>query len=145
MGKYIETRFFSIMANKITLLRAFNTHFFDFVDDILNIFPENEDLKITKIALQTIKKANPTSILKAWHYFVYSPYSTVIEEGNISFFFDKDYSGDLNYMPNAKEIMGVIDQLREPVKLMSDVNKTHSMKYIQNLSKLSDCYNELTI
>jgi hypothetical protein len=132
------------MADKTTLLRAFNTHFFDFIDDILNIFPENEDLKVTKIALQTIKKTNPTSILKAWQYFVFSPYRNVIEDGNITFFFDKDYSADLNYMPNAKEIMGVIDQLREPVRSMSDVNKSHSMKYIQNLSKLSNNYTELS-
>lgn len=128
------------MTDKSSILKAFNTHFFEFVQDIINIFPENKDIKDSKTALEFFKKANPTSILKAWNFFVYTPYREVIEEGNIEFFFDKDYQNDLTYMSNANEIVKVIDTLREPVKNMGDANKQHTMRYIQNLSKLSDMY-----
>lgn len=128
------------MSDKITILRAFNNHFFDFVKHIVDIFPDNHDLQITQTSLQTIKKANPTAILKAWDYFIYTPYKSVIEEGNITFFFEKDYSNDLVYMANSQKIMDVIDTLREPIKMMSETNKNISMKYIQNLSKLSNMY-----
>jgi hypothetical protein len=128
------------MTDKSSILRAFNTHFFEFVNDIIDIFPENNDIKDSKTALEFFKKANPTSILKAWNYFVCNPYRDVIEQGNIEFFFDKDYEKDLTYMSNANEIVKVIDTLREPVRNMGDANKEHTMKYIQNLSKLSDMY-----
>jgi hypothetical protein len=128
------------MADKSSISKAFNTHFFEFVEDIINIFPENKDIKDSKTAFELFKKANPTSILKAWNFFVYTPYRDVIDAGNIDFFFDKDYKNDLTYMSNANEIVKIIDTLREPVKNMGDTNKDHAMKYIQNLSKLSDMY-----
>jgi hypothetical protein len=131
------------MADKSSLLKAFNTHFFAFVEDIITIFPENSDIRSTKNAFELFRKANPTSILKAWHIFVYTPYHEVIEQGKLEFFFEKDYKDDLVYMSNSNEIMKIIDTLRNPVKEMSDVNKGHSMKYIQNLSSLSEMYMKL--
>ena len=47
-------------------------------------------------------------------------------------------------MSNAGEIMKAIDKIREPVRNMGDENKAHTMRYIQNLCKLSDVYNTLT-
>jgi len=132
------------MADKSSLLKAFNTHFFAFVDDIISIFPESDDIRSTKTAFELFKKANPTSILKAWHIFVYIPYNKIIEEGKIEFFFEKDYKDDLVYMSNANDIVKIIDTLRDPIRQMSDVNKAHSMKYIQNLAKLSEMYMQLS-
>lgn len=129
------------MTDKTTLMRAFNKHFFDFLDDIITIFPENKDIVIAKTSFETIKKANPSAILKAWYQFVYNPYQEVIDSGNITFFFEKDYGSDLANLSNSNEIMKMIDKIRDPIRSMSDTNKEHSMKYIQNLSKLSMMYN----
>lgn len=131
------------MADKSTILRAFNTHFFDFLNDIISIIPDNHDISVAKNSFETIKRANPTIILKVWYQFVYSPYKDVIEQGNISFFFEKDYGSDLANLNNAADIMKTIDKIRQPIKEMSDENKAHSAKYIQNLSKLSMTYMNL--
>lgn len=128
------------MTDKTTLMRAFNKHFFDFLDDIITIFPDNSDISIAKTSFETVKKANPSAILKVWLQFVYSPYKDVIDSGNITFFFDKDYRSDLANLSNSNEIMKMIDKIREPIRSMSETNKEHSMKYIQNLSKLSLMY-----
>lgn len=128
------------MTDKSTILKTFNAHFFEFLDDILRIFPENTEIATAKRSFETIKRANPTAILKVWVNFVYNPYKAVIDAGNIDFFFEKDYGTDLNILVNSGEIMKMIDIMRGPVKQMSDVNKAHSMKYIQNLSKLSVLY-----
>jgi hypothetical protein len=128
------------MSEKSTIMKAFNTHFFEFIDDILRIFPNNEDLLGAKKSFELIKRANPTAILKSWFAFVYSPYISEIEAGNISFFFEKNYADDLSTLANGGEIMKTIDSFRKPVSEMSDVNKAHTMKYIQNLSKLSVVY-----
>ena len=132
------------MNDKSTVSKAFNNHFFEFIQDVINIFPENEDLKITKTSLEFIRKANPTCIVKAWEYFVHEKYKGVIDKGDITFFFEKDYNNDLTYMSNAGEIMKSIDKIREPVRNMSDESKSHTMKYIQNLSKLSGVYKALS-
>jgi hypothetical protein len=128
------------VSEKTTLLKAFNSHFFEFVDDIIAIFPENTDLHNSRISFDMIKRGNPTAIIKAWYKFVFLPYQNVIQEGEISFFFEKDYSNDLAHLSNIDRIMTIIDSLREPVKQMGDLNKGYSMKYIKNLSKLSEMY-----
>jgi hypothetical protein len=124
-------------VDKSTLLRAFNNLFFDFINDIIQVFPENTDLVYAKKSFETIKKMNPTMIAKSWYTFVYHPYKDVIESGDISFFFDKDYKSDLTTVKNANEIMKMIDKIREPIKNMGVSNMAHTTKYIQNLSKLS--------
>ena len=128
------------MADKSTLLRTFNNHLFEFLDDIIGIFPNNTELQIAKTSFQTIKRANPTAIAKVWHSYVYVPYRHVIDSGDIQFFFQKDYSEDLSILQNSNEIIKMIDTLREPVSKMSETEKGFTMKYIQNLSKLSMMY-----
>lgn len=128
------------MSDKSTILRTFNTQFFDFMKDILMVFPDNAEILTANKYFETIKKANPTSILKAWNSYVYVPYKNVIDEGNISFFFEKDYQSDLSGLANNGEIMQMIDRIRIPLREMSDENKQHTAKYVQVLSKLSVIY-----
>jgi hypothetical protein len=130
------------MTDKSTLLRAFNNHFFDFLVDIITIVPDNDDIPAARNSFGTIKKANPTAIVKAWYKFIYSRYNEVIKNGDITFFFDKDYSEDINHLSNAENVMNIIDTIRTPIREMSDVNRGHTMKYIQNLTELSRLYSE---
>jgi hypothetical protein len=131
------------MSDKSTILKTFNNHFFEFIDDIIRIFPENKDIKQARTSVEMIKFANPTAIIKAWNKFVYTPYSDVIAKGDITFFFDKDYSSDINHLANSNDIMNFIDTMREPVRNMTDTEKGYSMKYIQNLCKLSNIYSDM--
>ena len=128
------------MTDKSTICKAFNTLFFEFLDDIITIFPENEDIRTSRGTFETFRKANPTVILKAWYAHVYSPYKEVIHEGNLTFVFKKDYSKDLEDSANQNKIMEFIDKYRGPVQEMSPENQAHSVAYMQKLSKLSLMY-----
>lgn len=128
------------MADKSTLLRTFNTHLFEFLDDIIRIFPDNMDIQTAKLSFQTIKKANPTAIVKVWYTHLYIPYREQIDRGDIHFFFQKDYAEDLSPLANSKEIIKIIDTLREPVSNMNETEQGFTVKYLQNLSKLSILY-----
>lgn len=119
------------------IVSVFNDHFAEFVNDIQSVFPDDPDILTAKNALLTIRKANPKLLVKIWLKFVYTPYKTEIEAGNVNFFLTKDYSSDLAKNENAEKIMESIDRLRKPVKEMSQENQAKTMKYIQNLSKLS--------
>ena len=131
------------MADKSSLLKAFNTHFFEFVQSVVELFPENTSLKSTQSQFETFKKLNPTSIIKAWKKFVSDPYKDVINSGNIEFFFEKDYGEDLQTVAHADKILSVIDNLREPIRMMSDTSKQNALKYLQNLSKLTEAYSSM--
>jgi hypothetical protein len=129
--------------DKTSILKAFNTHFFEFLDDILSIYPENNDLKDAKTTFEFFKKANPTTIAKAWHQFVNPKYQATIDAGNIDYFLEKDYKEDLNHMANANEVMEIINRLRSPIQTMTPESKQNSLKYLQNLCKLANMYSVL--
>ena len=131
------------MSDKSTVLRGFNNMLFEFLREIENIFPENSDIKDIAVGLELFKKANPTSIIKAWHHFVHEPYKEEIARGDIAFFCDKDYQSDLRHMANSDEIMKAIQRIREPIRIMGEENKKTSMKYVMNLCRLSEVYTKL--
>lgn len=116
-------------------------YFFEFLDDILTILPENRDIYESKITFQTIKQANPTTIIKVWYKYIYEPYKHIISEGDIRYFIEKNYQQDVSSLKNSQKIMNVIDTLRNPIASMNDTNKDCCMQYIQRLSKLSEIYN----
>jgi hypothetical protein len=128
------------MADKSTVLRAFNTHLVEFLDDIISIIPGNVGLVATKNSFEMYKKANPTLLIKIWYSYVYMPYAEIIEKGDLDFFITKDYSEDLSYLQNSKNILNAIDTLRGQIKNMSETNRNHSLEYIRNLCKLSNMY-----
>jgi hypothetical protein len=133
----------STTTDKSNIMRTFNSQFFSFFDDILLVIPENTEIQYAKKSFDTIKHANPSIIIKLWFKCIYTTYQKEIDEGDIRFFFEKDYSQDLTKISNAREIMNMIDKLREPIRNMDDKNKDISMKYIKVLSKLSTIYSTM--
>jgi len=129
------------MSANSNILTAFNNHFIEFMDDIIRVFPENADILTTKNYMLMIRKANPKLIIQIWESYVVGKYKNMIDEGNIDFFINKDYSNDLAYADNSAKIVEGIDRLRNPVKLMTDEDRAKTMKYIQNLTKLASLYN----
>jgi len=127
-----------------TLLTAFNDHFMDFVDDIHAVFPDDVDILSAKNSFSAVRKMNPKLLIKSWDALVVGKYKHAIESGDLTFFMDKDYTQDLNNVPNnpnAERIVSAIDRLRAPIKSMSSDNQAKIMKYIQNLTKISTMYN----
>jgi hypothetical protein len=123
------------------LVTVFNDHFSEFVTDIQTIFPTDPDILTAKNGLLAIRKANPKLLVKIWFNYIYNPYKEHIDAGDINFFLTKDYSVDLAQNENVDKIMESINRLRNPIKEMSVENQSKSMKYIQNLSKLSKLIN----
>jgi len=120
------------------ILTAFNDHFIEFVNDIHMVFPEDVDILSAKNALIAIRKANPKLIVKIWKKFIVEKYKQEILLGNLDFFINKDYSGDVAVSQHSDQIMVSINRLREPIKNMSSDNQNKVLKYIQNLTKLAE-------
>jgi hypothetical protein len=127
--------------SKSTILNSFNEHFFEFIDDIIGIIENNQDIKVARDFFKTVRNLNPSSILKAWYSYVYFPYKEQIDNGDISYFINKDYNNDLDVISSSKdEIIAVIDKIREPIRNMTPQNFAYCTEYIQNLSNLSKIY-----
>lgn len=129
------------MSDKSIVLKAFINQFTDFVEDVQSVFPDNADIDSAKTALFLLKKTNPRILLNTWITFIAEPYGTQIEQGDIGFFLDKDYTQDLEYMGNA--VMQKVDTFRKPVREMGPENQAKTMKYIQNLTKLATLHGEV--
>ena len=127
-------------SDKTIVMRAFNKLFFEFLDDIISVYPDNIDMLTGRESFLTIKKMNPTSIIKVWFSGVYGKYKTQIDAGDIEFFTEKDYSTDLTKVNNIQNVLEIINNIREPIKNMSIKSREHVTKYIQDLSKLSTVY-----
>lgn len=122
------------------VLKAFNNHFIEFVEDIANYFNDSLEIQTTANALRAMRKANPKLIVSIWYEYIVMKYSNEIEAGDISFFLNKEYGSDLAAMDNKNNVLEAIDKLREPIKSMDSEDQQKSMKYIQNLTKLSKLY-----
>lgn len=126
----------------MSVLKAFNNHLLEFLTDVAATFPEDRDIRKAKSALEMLKKANPRAIILIWKSHITDRYAEQIENGDIRFFIDKDYSFDLQGADNNSEILNCINRLRGPVKEMGEDNQLKTMKYIQNLTKLSKLYGQ---
>lgn len=127
------------MTDKGLILKGFNEHFSEFIGDVQQVFPNDVDLLATKNALIALRKANPKMIIDVWYRHITLQYGNEIENSNMDFFIDKDYKNDIR-MKNTDQILSKIEALKQPIREMGDENQSKTMKYIQNLSKLSKIY-----
>lgn len=128
-----------------SILTAFNDHFLDFIKDIQKVFPDNKSIRMAKNSTQVAINFTPKLLIVTWNKYVVMPYKSNILDGDISFFINKDYKTDLtdiNDTDSINSIMRQIDELREPIRQMDSENQIKSMKYMQNLTKLTQLYYE---
>ncbi len=125
----------------MSVLKAFNNHFIEFLEDISSIFPNNRDIKKSITALEMLRKTNPRAIVMLWKSNIAVPYHVQIEKGDVSFFLNKDYKNDIkNVGYDTNEVITIIENLRKDVSEMDESNQKKAMKYVQNLTKLSQLY-----
>ena len=125
---------------KQSIQKAFNDHYAEFIQDIVDVFPDNVDIATASNSMTLLRKANPRLIIGIWNKYVSSKYATQIDNGEIDFFTEKDYGEDTSNMDNSAQVVNAINRMREPVRLMSPDNQMKTMKYIQNLKKLCVLY-----
>jgi hypothetical protein len=123
--------------NNSIIVKGFNKHFEEFIEDVQSIFPEDDEVITMKNLIFMLKKTNPRLIMEGWNMYISTPYKEPIDNGDISFFINKDYSADVTM---TDSISNFIERLRGYVRNMSEENQQKSMKYIQNLCNLTKLY-----
>ena len=124
--------------DKSVIIKGFNQHFEEFIEDIQSVFPDDDEVKTMKNLLYIIKKTNPRLILETWNSYITIPYREPIEKSDISFFINKDYT-ELNIVI-TDNISKFIERLRGYVRNMTEQNQQKSMQYVKNLCNLTKLY-----
>ena len=70
----------------MSIVKAFNEHFDEFVSDVERAFPDDTDIATAHTALTALRKSNPKLILTTYRDWVATPYKSQIEVGDIGFF-----------------------------------------------------------
>jgi len=127
--------------DKLSLSKAFSTHFIEFLDEVTSVFPKNVKIRTFKSAVKQVKSINPSQLIKVWYNVIAIQFKEEIYSQDYTFFEHKDYSNDLkNTKWDANDIYQFIDEMKRSSKNMSNENKKKSMKYLSNLTKMSEMY-----
>jgi hypothetical protein len=116
-------------------MQAFNAQLFQFLDSLLVLFPQNANLRKGVKSLDAIKRMNPTLIIRIWYNQLYLPHRQEIEEYNIDFF-----SNDFTEIQNGKEIMLILDSLKQSMNIIHETEKKNFVDQIFRISMLSKMY-----
>lgn len=125
-----------------TIISGFNSHFKEFMENVITIFPENRDLKKAQMGLNLIIKGNASMIIKFWCSYIIPKYGEKINEGDLEYFLEKNYSDDLQSTGGDSSILDSIEVLRQPIREMGESNKNKCLTYVRNLTKLATVYQE---
>lgn len=127
--------------DKQTILKAFNSQFEEFLEDIELLFPTNKDIKTTKSGLGMMRKVNPKMIISVWYRYICLKYKEEINNENLDYFLSKDYRDDLKMDEGTvNKVLEGIDRIRGPMKELDDDNTKKCIQYFKNLNTLSEIY-----
>lgn len=130
--------------SKNQIIDAFNKHIMEFIMDIELVFPHDTDISALRKSLSRTIMIIPKSVIRAFNEHFCIVYGKEIETGNLDFFIDNDYNAKHSIILNNNSIIiNKINELREPVRKMSDKDKSNVIQYLKNLKKLTEMYNIL--
>ena len=124
--------------NNTLVLSTFIKQLDECLEDISNSYTTDSRFIKCKLYFDTIKKSNPRILITLWKKKVTGPYKEQIFANDVTFFLTKDYKSDVKNYDDT--IDNAIQDLRKIINEMSEENIKTSMKYIQNLCKLSELY-----
>jgi hypothetical protein len=128
----------------VVYLKAFNNCFEEHILFIVNLFPNNTDLRSAYNGLISIKKINPALIVKFWYSYIVENYKEPIEKEDYEYFLTKEYKHDILNVSTSNysdKIIEGIEKMKKPVSEMNVENKIKWIKYMKQLNQLSTIYN----
>ena len=136
--------------NNSQVIKAFMTHLNEFMEDMLHVYPDNKDILRGKMYFDTIRKAAPGKMVKAWKTHIAAPYDDVLEiidETTMDKILNKNFNKELNMAKDhmdVKDAGALFERMKDLLKIVKDENVGNSIKaltYVRNLCKISKLYN----
>lgn len=118
----------------IDYLSKFNQTFKEFVNDLISLFPEDDDLQLYKTGIIASMMINDEFIVSGFEKYVVMPYGAKILQKDESFFVNHDYMD----IPGGHKAMDFIQKIKGYWTNMSPENKEIVWKYFKVLVLLSN-------
>lgn len=130
--KYLNTIIF-LKTYPMNFLEKFNDTFREMIQDLVNVFPQDSELRMYKLGLEAVLFADPRVISRVFYNEVSVPYQAQIAKEDESFFLEKDYQ-EFGHYESAGDI---VRKLKGCWTELSDDNKSVIWRYFKVLSVLS--------
>jgi len=111
-------------------IHKFNVTFNEFIDDIIRIFPNDQDLKVYKAGIQTAIVLDNKYIITRFNDSIVDKYGKQLLERNDTFFLNHDYIDVISY---NKEYNALILKVKNAWSSMNNENKEIMWKYFKIL------------
>jgi hypothetical protein len=118
-----------------SIIKLFNTHLIQFIDDIQLILNDPTEMLLLKKKIKQLNIVNSSKIIKLWHETSIK-YYIEIKKKNYVYFLNKRYI----QLIQDTEYLNIIEKYLTEIRDESDVNKEKIMDYIYNLTELSKMY-----
>tara|TARA_B100000674_G_C37939242_1_gene961791 strand:- start:1753 stop:2130 length:378 start_codon:yes stop_codon:yes gene_type:complete len=122
--------------DKKLLVKTFNNHLCEFIDDVISVFPREVDLLTSRTFIKGVIKVKPKVIIQYWYQHIYLNYKTEIDNGDFEFFLKKDYNNDVT----DNDVLSSIEKMRVKIAGLSNESREKAVTYAKNLSKISVLY-----
>ena len=122
----------------------FNTKITEFLNDLIRLFPDDDDFKMYKTAISLAKLADEKKPLQYYKKFVTEEYKEHIRNKNDKFFLDHDYKEILSDSELSNDINSgdfssqIVDRLKGYWSQISDENKEIVWNYFTLFLKISE-------
>ncbi len=116
-------------------LTAFNTVVFNFNDDLIQTFPEENDFKVYRRGLEWLKESNAKKICNLFKVYTFN-YREKIKSKDETFFLNTTYDDVVD--TENEGIVLVINKLKKYWCTLSEDNQEKIWDYLNTLLKLAD-------
>ena len=131
--------------DKVSLSKAFSKHYMEFLDEVVKVYPKSVKIRTFRSASSQIKSINPSKLIKVWYRVIGVKFKNQIYSEDFDFFKNMDYSSDLkNTKWDSKDIYSFINEMKSSFSTLSEENRKKTMKYMCNLTKMSEMYNNIS-
>ena len=123
--------------------KTFNKIYFELLEFIKQNSNNNRSFKSFYMKNYMMKKANIKMFIRKWHENISIPYNKPIFDGNVDFFLEKDYDGDLTNMGSLSNELSLDYYVEYFKNIYSELDKELIYKFIefvQALTKLTFLY-----
>lgn len=111
-------------------LDKFNQTFREFGDDILKVFPEDNEFRMYNLAIATAMLVNPEIVFNIFYDRVILPFGDRVLSKDESFFLNHDYD---DVRGEHEEASAIIDKVKSYWKVMGDADREVVWKYFKVL------------
>jgi hypothetical protein len=116
-------------------LTAFNTVVFNFNDDLIKTFPEENDFKVYRRGLEWLKESNAKKICNLFKVYTFNYREKIISKDE-TFFLSTNYDDVVN--TDDEGIVLVINKLKKYWSTLTPENQKTIWEYLNTLLKLAD-------